>query len=527
MKIRRIASMLTALVLLLSMSVYAGAETTVVDSWTAENVYITMNKQTGVLAIQSRETGIYTLTAADGTPLTTDPYLYMDVSETMFEVAVESGLNVFGMIDSQGNLVMPMQYGDTIYLSDRWQLGVVLTEATADNYDYKTFDGKSFYLISGYDVYYQGAMVGTLDRLAYRSAYPYGAYLYVSDTEQNYTYYDSTLTASAYVPSFAGSQEYDETRDGVFHKGSGQQAFTAGCTLTSDDVELDIYLVDGRFVDLQGNVIFAADAKYESISNFKGGYARTRMNGKYGLIDRTGREVMACEYDEISCDTEYFEGGYQVAVKDGKVGYVNKNGEVTCEFKYSKNNVKSAYKMPMTHLVDLDGSIIVLSGAAGELPGRYVEVYFNSRNNCPLFAAEPAEKKTGVYSMYGEEVIPASELFDDVYDFAISQDGSVVTAQGTDRINYIYRIETSAAEAPYESVEMISGTEGGTPAAEETPAEDSSWTCTCGNVNTGKFCSECGTAKPEAAEEVKCAKCGFVPEAGTAPKFCSECGNAF
>ena len=44
----------------------------------------------------------------------------------------------------------------------------------------------------------------------------------------------------------------------------------------------------------------------------------------------------------------------------------------------------------------------------------------------------------------------------------------------------------------------------------------------CGTVITGKFCPECGTAKPETAqEEKKCPKCG-TPVNG---KFCTECGT--
>ena len=46
-----------------------------------------------------------------------------------------------------------------------------------------------------------------------------------------------------------------------------------------------------------------------------------------------------------------------------------------------------------------------------------------------------------------------------------------------------------------------------------------SWTCACGAVNTGKFCSECGSKKPEAAAGWTCT-CGAV----NTGKFCSECG---
>ena len=44
------------------------------------------------------------------------------------------------------------------------------------------------------------------------------------------------------------------------------------------------------------------------------------------------------------------------------------------------------------------------------------------------------------------------------------------------------------------------------------------WTCECGNNNTGKFCSECG--KPAPIKEWKCA-CGTV----NTGKFCMECGK--
>ncbi len=51
--------------------------------------------------------------------------------------------------------------------------------------------------------------------------------------------------------------------------------------------------------------------------------------------------------------------------------------------------------------------------------------------------------------------------------------------------------------------------------AQDAPA--GSWTCTCGAVNTGKFCSECGAKKPD--ESWTCS-CGAV----NTGKFCSECG---
>ena len=52
------------------------------------------------------------------------------------------------------------------------------------------------------------------------------------------------------------------------------------------------------------------------------------------------------------------------------------------------------------------------------------------------------------------------------------------------------------------------------------PAPAGTWTCSCGTVNTGKFCSECGKPAPAPSGEWTCS-CGAV----NTGKFCSECGK--
>ena len=47
---------------------------------------------------------------------------------------------------------------------------------------------------------------------------------------------------------------------------------------------------------------------------------------------------------------------------------------------------------------------------------------------------------------------------------------------------------------------------------------NNSWTCECGQINSGKFCPECG--KPAPAKDWTC-ECGHV----NSGKFCSECGK--
>ena len=54
------------------------------------------------------------------------------------------------------------------------------------------------------------------------------------------------------------------------------------------------------------------------------------------------------------------------------------------------------------------------------------------------------------------------------------------------------------------------------------------WQCSCGSVNKGKFCPQCGAKKPAGIPQYKCDKCGWEPQKGAAPpRFCPECGDPF
>lgn len=54
------------------------------------------------------------------------------------------------------------------------------------------------------------------------------------------------------------------------------------------------------------------------------------------------------------------------------------------------------------------------------------------------------------------------------------------------------------------------------------------WKCICASINQGQFCSNCGKRKPTDAPLYQCDKCGWKPEdPQNPPKFCPNCGDAF
>ena len=68
----------------------------------------------------------------------------------------------------------------------------------------------------------------------------------------------------------------------------------------------------------------------------------------------------------------------------------------------------------------------------------------------------------------------------------------------------------------------------GQQSAKAPAAAQDGWKCSCGSVNQGKFCPECGTRKPAGAPQYRCDKCGWKPEDPmNPPKFCPECGDRF
>lgn len=72
--------------------------------------------------------------------------------------------------------------------------------------------------------------------------------------------------------------------------------------------------------------IFRFYGEYAQACMYGGGEENSESKSRYGLIDRTGREILPCEYDEILCfrDWDHTES-YFTVVKDGKLGFAVKD----------------------------------------------------------------------------------------------------------------------------------------------------------------------------------------------------------
>lgn len=100
---------------------------------------------------------------------------------------------------------------------------------------------------------------------------------------------------------------------------------------------------------------------------------------------------------------------------------------------------------------------------------------------------------------------------------------------GGANLQSLYQMGAAQASAPAASSPQ--GQSQGQPQAQTGSAgaaQPASWTCSCGTVNKGNFCYNCGAPRPASQPRYRCSSCGWEPEdPSRPPRFCPNCGNPF
>ena len=451
---------------------------------TAEVSSLSLNRDADTFVIRTNSRK-YQVVDADLNPLS-DEYDSLSTSNGLYTIRQENGLR--GLLDGQGKLLIAPEYDDVNVISKCWAVGIRLVEATAENYDYKSWGNDAkFYLIDTADLYYEGTKLHTFTRMEYDNAYAFGEYIIIQDREKKCTAYNKDFVLSSVTPEAAYS-EYDENWNTgkVTHIGSGQEAFVAGCTLTPEEVQKSVWIKKNSLVDLQGNVLADLTEYYSKSIDSSTNLIKVQDNyKKRGILDSTGKVLIPCKYDELGYDLDLaLKTGWLYAVKDGKGGFVSlvNGAEKGFEFLESAGKQRSAFIV----IEDPREGTILISAAAGELPGRFKSADVPYTSAAMYATVEDMAGTIRVIDVFGNEVLEDNPEIRSTSDVEYSKDGTIILVRDIERKYHIYTMDPSVyAQDPNAAP---------APDAED----DGTWTCENGHEgNTGAFCGECGAKKPE------------------------------
>ena len=160
------------------------------------------------------------------------------------------------------------------------------------------------------------------------------------------------------------------------------------------------------FIDKTGKEVIPF--KYDYAEEFINGLARVKLNGKYGFIDKTDKEVIPFKYD----DARSFRNGLMAVKLNGKWGFIDKSGKEVISFKYDETD--GIFNHGLT-TVKLNGKYGYIDKSGKEItPLKYNQIDSFSEG----LAVVEFKGKYGFIDKTGKEVIPLK------YDWAWSfEDG--------------------------------------------------------------------------------------------------------
>lgn len=213
---------------------------------------------------------------------------------------------------------------------------------------------------------------------------------------KKYTYYTAYANGKYGVINNEGQTviepQYDEI---IAIPNSSKPIFI--CTYDVDDI-LGTYKT--KAINENNEEILKGYDKIEALDNFdskqniwfEDNVLRVSKNGKYGLIDFDGKEILTCDYDEITALNGVKSN--ILVKKAGNVGLVNEQGQTIIPVQYKEiKTLKEGYKSEYIIVNEEDKQGIISTTGSILVDPQYEEVkYLNSSN---LFAV----KEEGVWKL--------------------------------------------------------------------------------------------------------------------------------
>ena len=225
-------------------------------------------------------------------------------------------------------------------------------------------------------------------------------------------------------------------------------------------------------------------------------------------------------------------GEYSYRITNPILFYTNVCGNV--EYAYSRENIDSQLKTELlTALQPAFAKISAMGVRYSALPGHTMEL---AQALNEVLSAKWAELRGVEIVSFGVSSVKASDedeqMIKDLQRNAVFRDPNLAAAHlvgaQADAMRAAAANENAGPAMAFMGMNMAASAGGANAQALYKMGQQAGWTCRCGTINQGKFCTECGARKPSGAPLYRCDKCGWQPEdPQNPPKFCPECGDRF
>ena len=205
-----------------------------------------------------------------------------------------------------------------------------------------------------------------------------------------------------------------------------------------------------KVINQKNEEIFKEYSKVEAIDNFdskqniwyEDDVLRVEKDGKYGLINFEGKEVLPCDYDEITALKGVTNN--LLVKKDGKVGLVNEKGQtiVNTEYKDIKT-LKEGYKNEYIIVNDNNQYGIISTTGTVIIEPKYEDVKY--LNNSEMFAIKDA----GVWKLINKD---NQILIDGGYDNIIEAKGENVVVEKDGKYGVVTTKNEEKIPVEYEQI---------------------------------------------------------------------------